>query len=361
MNICFFFTGLSTNGGIGRVTTLLANELVNREDINIFLCTTYENSTGSKYYIDERIKYEFIFERSMSMFKAMLFHGGIYSLIKYIRRNKIDIIVACGALYYPFATVAAKLCGIKVICWEHTDPYCKTDHKFQDQCRVFGARLSDCNVLLTKKALDVYNKRFKRKRNIVITNFVDPKISSMNLPYRADSKMIISVGRLNAQKNFSRLLDIANMVMKRHPDWVWHVYGEGELRKSLEEKLNKLELNDYVVFKGAVSDLYERYNRYSFMVMTSDYEGFPMTLLEGAASGLPLVAFDVPTGPSEIVLEQNGFLCEMFDINGMINAIEKLISDTNLRCELSDGSRDISQHFEMTNIVNEWYELLKGI
>ena len=362
MNICFFCRGFTANGGIGRVTSIVANYLAENEYVNILLCSFSDEKADENYYISPKCAHEFLYDGRITMTKALIKGHAIKKLSQLLTEYKIDIIISCGAIYNPLAVIAARKCKIKVISWEHTNPSNKADYKFQDQSRVIGARFADCNVVLTKAAMEEYNRRFPKSKNIHIYNPVDPELFIHNGEYSEACKKIISVGRLRPQKNFDRMLDIAAEVLPSLDGWTWDVYGEGELREHLQEKRDTLGLHDRVTFMGQVGDLYDRYQEYAFMVMTSDYEGFPMTLLEGAANKLPLVAFDVPTGPSEIIVsEVNGYLCENGDNATMISEIKRLATDDAYRMKMSEGSKDTAESFQVDNIAKQWIRLFEEL
>ena len=360
MKVCFLCRGFSANGGIGRVIAVLSDKLV--EDVDVYLLAFYAEQASSYYTVNPKCIQDTLYPEPLSMTKAIILKHAVKKLSRYIKENNIDIIIACGAIFYPMAVLAARKTKIKSVCWEHTNPNNKNDYHFQDLARQFGALRSDLNVVLTRSALQVYQARFPDVRNVQIYNPIDPNLLKNNYPYEINSKKIISVGRLRPQKNFSRLLDIAAVALKDHPDWEWDVFGEGPLREELEAKRDLLGLKGKVFFQGQISDLYDRYHFYSFMVMTSDYEGFPMTLLEGAANKLPLVAFDVPTGPSEIIENtKNGFLCQKDNVTDMENSIELLITDDCLRTNLSHGSEKTVAAFKVSRIEKQWVELLEGL
>lgn len=357
MKVCFLCRGFASNGGIGRVISVLSDKLV--ESMEVYLLAFYDEKASSYYAVNPKCKQAIIYSSPISMTKAILFRGAVKKLCSYIRENNIDIVIACGVLFYPMAVIAARKAGIRSVCWEHTSPNNNSDYHFQDIARRFGARRSDANIVLTRSALQVYQSRFPKAKNYQIYNPIDTCLLKCDYDYDIDSKRIISVGRLRPQKNFSRLLDIAAVILKEYPKWEWDIFGEGPLRDELESKKRALGLENKVHFFGQVSDLYERYHNYSFMVMTSDYEGFPMTLLEGAANKLPLVAFDVPTGPNEIIESgTNGFLCENGDIEGMIRSIKELISDVDLRKACSDRCRKIAESYGVEKICNQWQQHL---
>ena len=357
MRICFLCRGFSSNGGIGRVIAILSEELA--DYLDVYLLSFYSEEAPSYYDVSPKCKQDYLYSMPVNMTKAIIFEHAIKKLSDYIRNYEIDIIIASGALFYPLAVIAAKKAGIKSICWEHTNPNNKNDYKFQDVARVFGAKRSDLNVVLTKSADKVYQTRFPKAKTVQIYNPIDPVMLNNDYIYNTISKRIISVGRLRPQKNFSRLLDIAAVVLRDNPDWEWDIFGDGPLRSELENKNVLLGLEGRVHFRGQVSDLYSRYRDYSFMVMTSDYEGFPMTLLEGAANALPLVAFDVPTGPNEIITDgENGFLCENGNNKQMIDSIETLMSNMELRSRFSETSRKTASLFGVESICKQWKQLL---
>ena len=96
--------------------------------------------------------------------------------------------------------------------------------------------------------------------------------------------------------------------------------------------------------------------------MTSRYEGFPMTLLEGAAKGLPMISFDIPTGPNEIIKNgENGFLCQDNGNGDMIEKIQLLMKKEELRIKMSEKSRKTAEYFSVNKILKSWNTLLETL
>ena len=358
--ICIML-GALYEGGIGRVASIMMNSLSKRENLEIH-AMLYAPPKGPEIYeLSSDVIKSYLLDEHVNMQTALLKKHAIKKLKKYLHENQIDIVIACGDLFYIVALVAGKLSGTKVICWDHTNMFSNTDQKFQRITRETGATFCDYNLVLTKAALEYYEKYHKLKKNYQIYNPVDQK-AMVDCDYAEDSKKIISVGRLSYQKNFSRLLDIASVVFKKHPDWTWHIYGSGDNLKELEEKKNSLNLQNNVFFEGQVSNIYELYREYAFIVMTSRYEGFPMTLLEGAGSGLPMVSFDVQTGPNEIIVDgENGFLCDKDSDAEMVTRINGLIENPELRKKLSVGSKKTAEKFNLQTITDQWIELIERV
>ena len=194
----------------------------------------------------------------------------------------------------------------------------------------------------------------------MIYNPIDPNAVEKRKPYCADVQKIITVGRLTYQKNMELLVRVADKVLKANPGWIWDIYGDGELRETLQEQINACGLQDVLTLKGQVSNVYDLYGEYAFKVLTSRYEGFPMTLLEASANGLPMVSFDIETGPNEIIEDGvNGFLLPSEDEEAMCKAIETLMHDSECRCKMSGESAKTSERFQLGEISEQWYALFQ--
>ncbi len=361
MNVCFFLAGFLKPGGIERVVSILINNLCKEQDIKVF-CLCYNKSINAElYHFNTSIHIGYLFEDTPSMTNAILRRSAIKKVNKFIKNNKIDVIIGCGALYYPLSVICAKLTGIKSICWEHTNPTTNCDYRFQKQCRQIGLFFSNANVVLSRKALDFYNKK-RKKNNYLIYNPVDPDLYNYIQKYDSNSSRIISVGRLVKVKNYDAVISIVNALLKDGWTGTWDIYGDGPERTHLERLILENGLSDIVNLMGNSNSIYSLYHQYSMLVLTSNYEGFPMVLLEGAASGLPLISFDIETGPNEIIIdEKNGYLLKPNDLDGMTKRIQELSNDDMLRKTMSNESINMANNFTIQQIVKKWRILFDEI
>ena len=359
-NICFLLGGFQGNGGIGRVTSVLANRLCREPEYAIHTVSYMEDSRPILYAMDSLVKKHALFNSSISMAKAMLFRNVVGKLKRIIEDEKIDVIVACGALFYPIAIMAARAKKIKCICWEHTNPSVTNDYNFQGIARKYAVKKADKIVVLTKSAEKYYGSILgaSSERLCQIYNPISENAGT-SLSYCLDSQKIISVGRLSYPKNFDLLIDIAAEVLPKYPGWTWDIFGSGEEYDSLLSKIKAKGLEGRVNLLGQVSDLYDRYPNYSFQVMTSRYEGFPMSLIEGMANRLPLISFDIETGPDEIIQDGvNGFLVPPENREEMADRVCRLIESPSLRKEFSEASYAFRTKYNLESIVLQWKELL---
>ena len=361
--ICFLLGGFQSNGGIGRATSILVNHLCTADDLAIHTISYCETSKKRLYKIDSRVHEHLLFDEDTSMTKAIFLKNAVRKVRRILKENGIDLLISCGTINYPLGILSVMGTRIKCICVEHTSPDVQSDHRFQVLCRKLAVKEADMIVTITDSAKKYYIDELGIHADRVcrIYNPVPEQYYQSNA-YQADSQKIISVGRLSYPKNFSCLIDIAKIVLERYPDWCWDIFGEGEEREQLQQKIDSLGMSERIKLRGQVSDLLQRYKEYSFIVMTSRYEGFPMSLLEASANRLPMVSFDVKTGPNEIIQDGvNGYLLNHSDIAAMIEQICRLIESKELRLEMSKNAYESIAAFGITRITDQWRELFDNV
>ncbi len=192
--------------------------------------------------------------------------------------------------------------------------------------------------------------------NIVVI----PNANSFPVAQRSqlDSKNVIAVGRYDYQKRFEDLVDVWKLVHQEEPDWKLNIFGKGPERENLQNQINKLGLEDTLILKEPVRDIDKQYLSSSMIAMTSRYEGLPMALLEGQASGLPLISYTCKCGPKDIIQEgKNGYLLEEGDKVGMANKILTLIRDPELRDSMGQQAFEMSNNFSEAMVMEKWIQL----
>ena len=127
-------------------------------------------------------------------------------------------------------------------------------------------------------------------------------------------------------------------------------------------KIKEYNLQDRLILKGKVSNVEDYYENSALYVMTSRFEGLPMTLLEAKNHKLPIVSFDCPTGPSEIIRNNvNGYLVKANDIKEMSNKVNSVLQDDKKLKEFSDKAELDIDKFNINSIIDKWTSLLVSI
>lgn len=194
------------------------------------------------------------------------------------------------------------------------------------------------------------------------------KYISNILPFEKEGKSeltqkhVIAVGRLDGQKGFNRLIDIWALVTKKHPDWILDIYGKGRDHKALQSQIDNYGISDTTVIHQPDQNIKDHYLNSSIFVMTSIYEGLPMTLLEANGLGLPSVCYDFPCGPKDVIKDGiNGFLIKDGDSNTFADKLLTLIENDNIRKLMGQEAYRMSERYSCKNIMREWVNLFNEL
>ena len=178
--------------------------------------------------------------------------------------------------------------------------------------------------------------------------------------YNVDSKKIISCGYMGPLKGYDYLVAIADIVIKKNEDWKWDIYGDGTERANIEKWITERGLEGKLNIKGFNPNVNELYSDYGLFVLTSRAEGMGMVLIEAQLSHLPIVSFDCPCGPSDVIEDKgNGRLIEPFDTIKMAEAINDLIEDKNKRIQYSIHTLDKHKELSKEVIMSKWDKLIR--
>jgi glycosyltransferase involved in cell wall biosynthesis len=173
------------------------------------------------------------------------------------------------------------------------------------------------------------------------------------------AKVVIAAGRMKRQKNFRALVQAFALVVEKHPDWTLRIFGGGPNRANLEKLIAERGLEGNVVLKGQVKNIGPELSKASIYALSSRREGFPMVLLEAMSKGVPVVSFDCPTGPRDIVRErENGLLVPPRDVEALAAGIGEMIEDDELRRRCGAGALATAERYTPEVIGARWRQLL---
>ena len=173
------------------------------------------------------------------------------------------------------------------------------------------------------------------------------------------SDVLSAVGRLDAQKGFDLLIPAFAAIAERFPTWTLRIYGDGGQRPVLERLIEQTGLQERVVLMGTTNRVASELARSSLFVLSSRYEGFGMVLLEAMGAGLPIVSFDCPRGPAELVDDEIGILVPPEDVPGLSDALAQLMADPGRRRALAAASRArAKEHLVDHETGRQWQAVL---
>lgn len=175
----------------------------------------------------------------------------------------------------------------------------------------------------------------------------------------AKENTIITVGRLNPAKNHILLINAFSLFVKKYPHYKLLIYGEGPLKDEIENYIRRKGLEDCVILKGAIKEVFSHMISAKVFVLSSIYEGMPNALIEAMCLGLPCVSTRV-SGATELIKQGiNGILIDN-DEQQLAKALETLIDDS-YSSRLAKNASQLYSQVELDTICNQWIDYLDTI
>ena len=173
----------------------------------------------------------------------------------------------------------------------------------------------------------------------------------------------MSVGRMDANKNHGMQLRAFAALRHKYPDYELVIYGDGELRTSIEETAEELGIADRVSLPGVVPDVAAHIERASLFLLTSYSEGVSNALIEALALGLPVIATDVPSGGTEELMEDgvNGLVIPTGDLAALEGAMDRLLGDKDYADRLGREAAKIQERLSPERVNPLWKAYFEGI
>jgi glycosyltransferase involved in cell wall biosynthesis len=222
--------------------------------------------------------------------------------------------------------------------------------------------LSDRDRADYERFFDAPGGRAPRTFIRTIVNAAPFAITERVAPPAQRERLIVAAGGLRRQKGFDRLIKAFGPLAAEFPDWRLEIYGTGPEEARLKELISERGLDAQVALMGFSDDLPSVMERGSVFALSSRYEGLPMVVIEALARGLPVVAFDCPRGPRELVCTgRNGFLIRNGNLVAYRKALRRLMADDQLRHRLACGALADAPRYDVAAVAPQWEALLDDI
>ena len=317
MRILYVTDAFTIWGGLERVLADKINYLIEHDGYEVCLLTVNQGTHSMPYILHPNVQQ---MDLGIQMYQQYNFHGikrffirrKLNKLLNLQLKRAIDKfspdIIICVKLDFVGVLLAVKgTVPLVVEC--HT--LCKSDalegsgllRRLHSKYWKLLLRKANAVVALTEGDAAAW-KRWNR--NV----FVIPNVVNLNNHSSVSdcrNKSAIFVGRFSMQKDIDNLLRIWGLVSEKYPEWQLDIYGDGELREHYLPMINEMGANVRVF--APIADIMEKYRGNSILLLTSLYEPFGLVLPEAMSCGLPVVAFDCPYGPADIITDGvDGFL-----------------------------------------------------
>jgi len=284
-----------------------------------------------------------------------------------IRRDSPDVVLSFMDTTNVLTLAATFGLRIPVIVSEHIDPRQHRISRVWESLRRLMYPYAKTVVVLTEE-LRGWARSFNAGEDAVcvIPNPVNDlschSDDGSDQLFSMRGQWAVGIGRLVPQKGFDLLLRAFAQCAARVPDWSLVILGDGEEREPLKELAAELGIAPRVSLPGRVQQPLAILKRADLFVLSSRYEGFPMVLLEAMVCGLPVISFDCPTGPREIIRNGiDGVLIEPNDVNALAVAMERLMSDEEARTRLRRRAVEVTERFSLERVMGLWDGLLHQV
>lgn len=347
-----FFIGSMVSGGAEKVISLLANEYSkNGWDVEIVLML--KNVVNQKQFpLDDRIKIVDLSIKEGGYRKKAL--KWVRMVRSYIKKEKPDCIVSFIGRINALVLTAALGLSTPILVSERNDPRHDGRGKLMQWY---------CNRIYTQASAIVYQTKYEKgcfdrkldKKSYVIPNPVEV-ISDLKI--KENDYEISTAGRLVEQKNHALLISSVLFVKMKYPEVKCSIYGEGPLRKRLEDQVQELGLNDNVFLPGNKIDISKWVARSSIFVMSSNYEGLSNALIEAMMQGKACISTNYPGADELINNGEDGLIVPCNDARALSNAIIELFDKKELKKKYSINASINSKKYQKNNVLEEWKKVI---
>lgn len=357
-----------SGGGAERIAALLANHWAAAGN-HVTLLATYTVQTESAYVLDSRVTL-----RHLASATAMSRKGvrtqlhRLKSLRRIIRELQPDNVVSFLTNVNVAAILASWGTGVAPVVSERIHPAQFPISFTLAKLRILTYPRAARVVVQTETTQRWFATHVASADTTVIANPVAWPLDSsapVLLPdalVAQDDKLLLAVGRLDAQKGFADLIAAYTSLRGKLNGWKLVILGEGDQRVELEALIAAAGLAERVLLPGWAGNIADWYTRAELFVLSSHIEGFPNALLEAMSYGVACVSYDCATGPAEIIRDGiDGRLVALAaGADGLAAAINELAEDEATRTRFATQAVLVRQRFALEKILLEWDRLLQA-
>lgn len=350
-------------GGAARVLVNMANNWAQKGH-SVSLCSFEDGSAPPFYPVDARVRIKYVWRYKISANRLESIKNAVTRfnfLRKLLLEDKPDVIISfihTANIRTLFSTMGS---GVPVIVSERSSPA----HDVQQPIWEWGRRLSyplaATIVVQTLKAKEFFTGKLHDK-TIVIPNPVLPPADTEGECPQLPRPTIVAVGRLDEEKNYPLMIDAFSQASESHPDWSLCIAGDGPLKQQLQSQIDRQGLKDRILLLGRVRDIGTFLNQAEAYVISSTFEGFPNSLCEAMAAGLPCISTNCPTGPPSIIRHNvNGLLTANRSVDEMSHAMDSIMGNSALRERLSKEAINILDELNEKLIMKVWEQAIQRV
>ena len=344
------------SGGAERVTAALANELCKNNQYQVHVII-FSRDSESEYHLDDRVCCHSMGTPPCGRMKAIIYRCTY--LRKIIDSINPYCVVSLDGIRSIMLTLVSMI-GRKrhLVLSERNDPRSHPSSKALRLLRFFAYSVCAGVIFQTNEAKSFFPK-FIQKKSVVICNPITSELPDPNTGERVPR--IVNFCRLVPQKNLGLLIDAFSDIVDLFPEYSLHIYGDGEERERLENKIKQMNLQNKILLHGYSNNIYEEINDAALFVSSSNYEGISNSMLEAMALGIPCICTDCPAGGARDVIKPgvNGLLVAVGDKSGLSQMMKEVLSNKELSETISEGGLKLREELCVSEISKKWVHAIE--
>ncbi len=278
-----------------------------------------------------------------------------------VRPEVVLGVTEAGAVLALQALIGSR---IPIVVFEHIDPSQQVLPAKVENLRQKLYPQARAVVCLTQRALESFPDRIRRKGYVIPNAVPEPEWAKVDTrTFQKDEYVAIYVGRLlNAQKRVDRAIIAFDRISASHPNWTFEIWGAGEDENELRNLVRNLSNGKKIKFMGATVDPVSVMKRSDLLLLTSQFEGMPLVIGEAMSVGLPVISFDCPTGPREMIRDSvDGVLVPNGDVDAFARELDRLMSNHPERLEMGMRACSIVERYSEPSVMQKWDDLLLAL
>lgn len=356
MKIDFYISSLS-GGGAENVLIMLAEQFT--ETGNQVSITSLEKR---KQFYDVSTKVKLYKKHNGSDNKIIDFLKDVRYIHQRIIESKADISISFLSRCNILLLLVSFFSKRKIVVCDRNNPLKEHSKKtFLFSCLLY--RRANKIVVQTEQIKQMYPSYLQKKlvvlENPLNTKKLDTMIEGVSIE---KENVVISIGRLEKQKDFKTLIKAFHAISKKYAGWTLKIFGVGDMELELQRLIESYGETKRILLCGHTKEPFVEMKKSKIFVLSTFYEGFPNVLCEAMYAGLPCISTDCISGPRELINNgENGLLVPIGDVIKMERALEILIQNTELREKLGKKATKDCCRLKIDNISEKWLMMLSEL
>jgi GalNAc-alpha-(1->4)-GalNAc-alpha-(1->3)-diNAcBac-PP-undecaprenol alpha-1,4-N-acetyl-D-galactosaminyltransferase len=271
-------------------------------------------------------------------------------VISFVNQTNIATLLACRGLKVP------------TIVSEDVYPAYGELNKAWQKLQKRSYRRADLITVPTHSGLSFFPAFEGYNTSVMPNPIAIPESEPIESRLYTDDRHVLAVGKLIPQKGFDLLIKAFAQICHQHPEWTLTILGEGAMREELEALTVAFGLEERIYMPGTVKNISAFLRKADLFALSSRFEGFPVTLCDAMACGVPVIAADCLSGPREIIHNgTDGMLVVPENVDALASGMDILMSDPVKRQYFSHYAPKVLDRFGLEQVMNLWNNAIKDV